>query len=140
VARSLAIVRTLALICAFVAAPAAGLASGNIVVSTTVLDANNEPVAGARVVLTGNAGTTFTGQTDRHGQAVVRIPVDTYSIVASHDGFSPETLRDVDIEASASISITISAAPPSAAPLPTHRPPFRLRAPRLHRPVRFRRP
>ncbi len=116
------IIRALALICAFAISPATGSAAGNVTVSTTVVDARNEPVAGARVVLTGNAGTTFTGLTDRHGQAVVKIPVDTYSIVASHDGFSPETLRDMDIEANTSISITISAAPPSPAPVPTRRP------------------
>ena len=112
---SLALARVLILIVAL-AAPSASFAAGDARVSTTVLDASNQPIVGARVLFTGNAGTRFEGLTDHHGNAVVRIPVDTYTVVVSHNGYLAETVGNFDIEAKTDLSLTLTAAPP---PTPT---------------------
>jgi hypothetical protein len=111
VSPSLACVRALFLIAAL-AAPSATFAAGDARVSTTVVDATNQPIAGAHIVFSGNAGTHFEGLTDHHGNAVVRIPVDTYTVVVSHDGYLSETVAHFDIEAKTDLSLTLAAAPP----------------------------
>jgi hypothetical protein len=108
---SLAFVRVIILIVAF-ASPSATFAAGDARVSTTVVDASNQPIVGARVVFNGSAGTRFEGLTDHHGNAVVRIPVDTYTVVVSHDGFLSETVGNFGIEAKTDLSLTLAAAPP----------------------------
>jgi Carboxypeptidase regulatory-like domain len=108
---SLAFVRAIILIVAL-AAPSATLAAGDARVSTTVVDASNQPIVGARVVFNGTAGARFEGLTDHHGNAVVRIPVDTYTVVVSHDGYLSETVGHFDIEAKTDLSLTLAAAPP----------------------------
>jgi Carboxypeptidase regulatory-like domain len=106
--------------CAFVllgtlvAAPAASLASDMAAVSTTILDSKDQPVSGARVVFTGSAGTTFSTHTDKHGLATINLPVDTYTIVASRNGYSSESLGHMNIAANTTLSMTIVSAPSAA--------------------------
>jgi hypothetical protein len=106
--------------CAFVllgtlvAAPAASLASDTAAVSTTILDSKDQPVSGARVVFTGSAGTTFSTHTDKHGLATINLPVDTYTIVASRNGYSSESLGHMNIAANTTLSMTIVSAPSAA--------------------------
>ena len=103
--------------CAFVllgtlvVAPAVSLASSSAAVSTTILDSKDQPVPGARIVFTGSAGTTFSTHTDKSGRATINLPVDTYTIVASRNGYSSESLGGMNIAATTTLSITIAATP-----------------------------
>ncbi len=117
----IALTRTLLLVLALAVAPIASFAAANAVVSTTVLDSGNQPVGGVRVVFSGAAGTTFTAYTDRHGRASMKLPVDTYTIVATRTGYAPENAGGMEIAADTSLSITIVQVTPS--PKPTASPP-----------------
>ncbi len=104
---------------ALVAGPTATLASNTAAVSTTILDSQNQPVAGARIVFTGRAGTTFAAHTDKHGHVSISVPLDTYTIVASRNGYSSESLIGMNIAADTALSMTILAMapiPPAAHP------------------------
>jgi hypothetical protein len=99
------------LLATLVVAPAASLASDTASVATTILDSKDQPVSGARVVFTGSAGTTFSTHTDKHGLATINLPIDTYTIVASRNGYSSESLGGMNIAANTTLSMTIASAP-----------------------------
>ncbi len=118
--RSLAFARAVLLLGALLAGPTVSWASAMAAVSTTIVDNDNQPIPGARVVFTGSAGSTYFAHTDAHGHASIKIPVDTYTIVASRNGYSSESVKGMNVAADMALSITIaasmSAPPPAAAP------------------------
>jgi hypothetical protein len=101
---------------ALIAGPTASLASNTAAVSTTILDSKDQPVSGARIVFTGSAGTTFAAHTDRHGHVSISVPLDTYTIVASRNGYSSESLIGMNITADTALSMTILASASMSAP------------------------
>ncbi len=118
-----AFARTLFLVAALAAAPLASFASANATVSATVLDSANQPVGGVRIVFSGSAGSTFTAYTDRRGRAAMKLPVDTYTIVASRSGYAPENITGMEVAANASLSITLTQVTPTPKAPPTSPPP-----------------
>jgi hypothetical protein len=108
--------RVALMLVALLAVSSASFAAPMASVSTTILDSRNQPISGARVVFTGSAGTTFAARTDANGHVSIKIPVDTYTIVASRNGYSSESLSGMMIAADTSLSMSIGYAfmPPPA--------------------------
>jgi hypothetical protein len=123
----LALARALVAIGALLTGPTVSFASGGASVSTKVLDSANQPIVGARVQFNGATGSRFTAITDHRGNAVIKLPNDTYTIVVSQYGYASESIANFDIVADTSLSVTLTQLPPAtptprATPRPTPTP------------------
>ena len=72
--------------------------------SGRVVDANNKPVTGASVSISGlNKGTT----TDVDGRFILQVPVGKYEITITALGYAAKTLSDIEVKQSASEDLQI---------------------------------